>query len=78
MKKIINENLLVGMGLTRENLYLFVGGLVLIILGYIALAIGDTYDTMSLVVGPILLIVGYVVILPLSIMYKAKKSIKAS
>lgn len=74
MKKKTEENLLIKMGLTRENLYLFLGGIITIILGYVALAVGDTYDSMSLTVGPLLLAVGYVVILPLAIMYKSKKT----
>ncbi len=73
MKNTSNTNLLQGMGLTRENLYLFIGGIITILLGYVALSVGATYDFMSLVVAPILLALGYVVVLPLSIMYKSKQ-----
>ena len=73
MKNKKDDNrLLIRMGMTRENLYIFFAGIISIILGYLALAAGDTYDTLSLTVGPVLLVLGYVVILPLSIMYRSR------
>lgn len=61
------------LGLTRTNLYIFIASLLVIALGYVLMAIGDTYDALSLYVSPIVLMIGYVVVLPLSILYRSKK-----
>ncbi|MDZ7795790.1 MAG: hypothetical protein U5N56_01550 [Candidatus Marinimicrobia bacterium] len=62
------------MGLTKMNLYIFLTSLGVIILGYILMALGDTYDVLSLYISPIVLTIGYVIILPLSVLYKRNKS----
>jgi hypothetical protein len=62
------------LGLTKTNLYIFLIALATLILGYIFMAIGDTYDALSLYVSPIILTIGYVVILPMSFLYKKKNS----
>jgi len=54
----------------------FLLGIIVIIIGYILLAVGDTYDTISMVISPIFLAVGYIIILPLSILYRSKDSEK--
>jgi hypothetical protein len=61
-------------GLTRINLYIFIASLLVIALGYILMALGDTYDVLSLYVSPLVLIIGYVIVLPLSILYRSKKN----
>ncbi len=60
------------MGLTYANLYIFIASLLVIALGYILMAIGDTYDVLSLYISPIVLVIGYIVVLPLSILYRSK------
>jgi hypothetical protein len=40
------------LGLTKTNLYIFLIALATLILGYIFMAIGDTYDALSLYVSP--------------------------
>lgn len=51
----------------KEN-YIIIGiGLIFIILGYIFLAIGD------ITISPILLTLGFCVIIPIGIIYKRKK-----
>jgi hypothetical protein len=56
----------------REN-YIIVGvGILVIILGYIALGQGDPFGFMPLTVAPILLVLGYCVIIPIGIMYRKK------
>jgi uncharacterized membrane protein len=59
--------------LEREN-YIILGiGLLVIILGYIALS-GNTVEGFSqLTVAPILLVLGYCVIIPIGIMYRKKE-----
>lgn len=61
------------LGLSKTNLYIFLVSIAVIIIGYIFMAIGDTYDALSLYVSPIILTIGYVVVLPLSILYKKTK-----
>lgn len=60
------------LGLTKINLYIFIASLLFIILGYVLMALGDTYDVLSLYVSPIVLVIGYVIVLPLSILYKKR------
>ncbi len=62
------------LGLTKVNLYIFLASLAVIIIGYIVMALGDTYDALSLYVSPIILTIGYVVVLPASILYKRNKN----
>ncbi len=59
--------------LEKEN-YIILGiGLVVIILGYIALS-GNTVEGFSqLTVAPILLVIGYCLIIPFGIMYRRKQ-----
>ncbi|MBW6458892.1 MAG: hypothetical protein K0B52_07010 [FCB group bacterium] len=64
------------LGLTKVNAYIFLAGLVIIIIGYVIMALGDTYDVWSLTVSPIILVIGYVIVLPLSILYKKDKGNK--
>lgn len=58
--------------LTRENYYLFGIGILIIILGNISLAQGPANSFWSLTLAPILLVLGYCVIIPVSILYKKK------
>jgi hypothetical protein len=64
------------LGLTKMNAYLFLAGLAIIIIGYVIMALGDTYDVWSLTVSPLILVIGYVIVLPLSILYKKDKKNK--
>jgi hypothetical protein len=50
--------------------------LAIIIIGYVIMALGDTYDVWSLTVSPLILVIGYVIVLPLSILYKKDKKNK--
>ena len=51
----------------RNNYLLFAVGLVTILVGFIALILGD------ITLAPILLVVGYCVIIPVAILYSGKK-----
>ncbi|MCK4813056.1 MAG: hypothetical protein KAT14_03880 [Candidatus Marinimicrobia bacterium] len=62
------------LGLSRVNLYIFLASLAVITIGYIVMALGDTYDALSLYVSPIILTIGYVIVLPASILYKRNKN----
>lgn len=49
---------------TRKNYYILLAGLAVIILGYISLAMG------SITLAPILLVLGYCVVVPVAILYR--------
>lgn len=55
------------LGFTKKNYYLFALGLVIIVVGFISLRMG------SITLAPILLVLGYCVIIPLSIIVDWKK-----
>ena len=74
--KIQKKNIFQTLGYTKQNMNIFIIGIIVIIVGYILLAIGGTYDTVSLVISPIFLAVGYIIILPLSLIYRFKNSEK--
>ncbi len=60
----------------REN-YIIIGiGLVVIIIGYIALSSNTVEGFIPLIVAPILLVLGYCVIIPIGIMYRKKEKPK--
>jgi len=61
----------------RENYIIFGAGLLTIILGYIALAQGPWNSFWSLTLAPILLVLGYCVVIPLAILYRKKEKIEA-
>jgi uncharacterized membrane protein HdeD (DUF308 family) len=57
---------------TKANYLLFGLSILVIILGYIALAQPPVDGFLTLTVAPILLVVGYCVMIPFSIMYRSK------
>ncbi|MCF7805962.1 MAG: DUF3098 domain-containing protein [Candidatus Marinimicrobia bacterium] len=59
---------------TRENYLIFLGGVILIILGYILMAAGDTYSTLSITIAPLMLVISYLVVIPLAIVYRSKST----
>ena len=56
-----------GLPFTKVNYYIFLAGLIAIILGYVTLAQG------SITLSPFLLVIGYCVIIPVAILYRAKE-----
>lgn len=57
-----------GLPFKKMNYYLFAVALVVIVLGYITLASG------SITIAPILLVLGYCVIVPVAILYRGSDS----
>ena len=57
---------------TAENYYLFFGALAVIIIGYICMASGEVNGAVSLTVSPILVCIGYLILIPLSLFYRKK------
>ena len=56
--------------LQRENFVILGVGLLVIVVGYIALWQGPVEGFLPLVLAPILLVIGYCVIIPAGILYK--------
>jgi hypothetical protein len=59
--------------LSTRNYQLFGISTLIIILGYIALSKGPADSFWSLTLAPILLVIGYCVIVPIAIIYKERK-----
>jgi len=59
-------------GFTRRNYLLFLAGLGVIILGYFALAQPPVNGFMTLSLAPVLLIIGYCVLVPWAIFHRSK------
>ncbi len=59
---------------TKTNYQILGTGLLLIVLGYVALAQPPWDGTMALVVAPVLLVLGYCVVIPVGILYRKKSA----
>lgn len=57
---------------THRNYQILGLGLLVIVLGYVALSQSPWDGTMPLVVAPILLVLGYCVVIPFGILYREK------
>jgi hypothetical protein len=54
----------------KKNYLLFGIGIIVIILGYVIMGTGEVNSFQSVKLAPVLLVIGYLVIIPLSIFYK--------
>jgi hypothetical protein len=64
------EPLIEGWTFTRKNYLLFGIGLLFIILGYIVMATGEVNSFQSLTLAPIMLFIGYIVLIPIALIYR--------
>ncbi len=64
--------------LSRENFIILGIGLAVIILGYVAMIEGSVEGFLPLVLAPILLVLGYCIIIPFGIMYRKNRSVAAT
>ena len=62
-----------GWSLEKENYVFFIAGIISVILGYIIMATGETYSFQSLSLAPVLLFVGYIILIPIALIYKKDK-----
>ena len=58
----------------KNNYYLLYAGIGIIILGFYLMSIGPWDSFTSLVISPIVLIIGYIFVLPASIVYRKKNN----
>jgi len=71
-KKTQDTNLFHSWSFTRINYLLFGIGIFTIVLGYIIMATGETTSFQSVKLSPVILVIGYCVLIPFSILYKSK------
>jgi hypothetical protein len=57
----------------KLNYILFSIGLSLVIFGYIFMASGDVNSFQSLTLAPVMLFLGYIVVIPVSLVYRDKR-----
>ena len=62
----------------KKNIILFWAGLFSIVLGYIFLSIGPKDSFFSLTLAPIVLVIGYTVVIPFALFLPANKPSKVS
>ncbi len=62
----------------RENYIIFAIGLVFIVAGYVALSGNSVEGFVPLTLAPILLVIGYCVIIPFGIIYRKKEKTEES
>ena len=68
--------LIEGWSFNRINYIIFFIGVLFIVFGYIIMATGTVNSFQSLTLAPILLFLGYVVIIPLALVYRKKATQK--
>lgn len=74
VKVIVKHKKSTGVRFDKLNYIIFGIGVLTIIVGYIIMATGETYSFQSLTVAPIVLLIGYLVIIPIAILYRRPKS----
>ena len=67
-----SENIFNSWSYDKENYVLFSTGIITIIVWYIMMATGDTYSFQSLSLAPVLLFIGYIVLIPIALLYTKK------
>ena len=72
-KRSITGKLMFPWPFGRLNLIVLVAGLAVIVVGYIFLGSGGANSVQSLTIAPILLLIGYLVFLPASILLRDRK-----
>ena len=78
-KKQINNKSLVNVsflwGFSKLNYSIFTFGLISIFIGYIVMAMGEVNSFQSLTLAPIILTIGYLLLIPSALLYKEKEKI---
>ena len=68
------DRLFEGWAFGRINYFLFGGGVALLILGYFFMANAEVNSFQSLTLAPILLFLGYIVVIPIALVYREKQT----
>ena len=67
-----NNSLFSSWSFTRLNYMLFGFSLFVILIGYLVMYTGETNSVQSTKISPVILTIGYCVLIPISILYKSK------
>lgn len=62
-----------GWAFKKINYLIFLAGLLFIVFGYIIMALGEVDSFQSITLAPIVLFLGYVVAIPIALIYRTKK-----
>ena len=62
-----------GWAFSNTNYLIFLVGILLIVGGYIIMAMGEVDSFQSITLAPIMLFLGYVVAIPVALIYRSKK-----
>jgi len=73
-KEKSNIHLFEGWTLTGKNYLIFGIGLLIIVAGYVVMATGKVSSFQSLTLAPIMLFLGYVVIIPAALIYRDRST----
>ncbi len=68
-----NSSIFDGWAFGKLNYILFCVGLALVIFGYMFMASGEVNSFQSLTLAPIMLFLGYIVVIPISLIYREKR-----
>jgi hypothetical protein len=55
------------------NYVILIAGVIAIIIGYVVMSFGDDVSPLSVDIAPVILVIGYCVIVPLGIIYRKKR-----
>ena len=61
-------------GFSKLNYLIFAFGLISIFFGYVVMGTGEVNSFQSLTLAPILLFLGYIILIPISLLIKTKKN----
>lgn len=60
------------------NYTIILVGIAVVIIGYIVMAMGDATSVLSVTIAPIILFIGYCIVIPVGILYRKKEAQKES
>ena len=71
-----NDPLFESWSLSKTNYLLFGIGLFLIIIGYVLMGNGEVNSFQSLTLAPIMLFIGYIIVIPASLIFRDKDALE--
>ena len=74
LKNKSNMKVSLSWGFSKLNYLIFAFGLISIFLGYVIMATGKVNSFQSLTLAPILLFLGYIILIPISLLIKTKRN----
>ena len=74
LKNKSNVKIYLSWGFSKLNYLIFAFGLISIFFGYVIMATGGVNSFQSLTLAPILLFLGYIILIPISLLLKTKRN----